>query len=80
VAWYRDNEWWWRKIKSGDFLAFYEAQYGDRLQESWRVRLTLPVQAPANNEEAPLREGVQPAIRRGAAAAAPLFVLSGGFR
>ncbi len=34
VAWYRDNEWWWRKIKSGDFQSYYEAQYGDRLQES----------------------------------------------
>lgn len=34
VAWYRDNEWWWRKIKSGEFQAFYEAQYGDRLQEA----------------------------------------------
>lgn len=34
VAWYRDNEWWWRKIKSGEFQAFYEAQYGDRLHEA----------------------------------------------
>jgi dTDP-glucose 4,6-dehydratase len=34
VAWYRDNEWWWRKIKNGDFQAFYQAQYGDRLQEA----------------------------------------------
>lgn len=34
VAWYRDNEWWWRKIKSGDFQAYYETQYGDRLQEA----------------------------------------------
>jgi dTDP-glucose 4,6-dehydratase len=34
VAWYRDNEWWWRKIKSGEFRAYYEAQYGARLQEA----------------------------------------------
>lgn len=34
AAWYRDNEWWWRKIKSGDFQSYYAAQYGDRLQES----------------------------------------------
>ncbi len=27
VAWYRDNEWWWRKIKSGEFKAYYERQY-----------------------------------------------------
>jgi dTDP-glucose 4,6-dehydratase len=31
VAWYRDNEWWWRPIKSGDFKAYYAQQYGDRL-------------------------------------------------
>ncbi|MDT8305990.1 MAG: dTDP-glucose 4,6-dehydratase [Anaerolineae bacterium] len=34
VAWYRDNEWWWRKIKSGEFREYYEAQYGNRLQEA----------------------------------------------
>lgn len=32
AAWYRDNEWWWRKIKSGDFRQYYEAQYGERLR------------------------------------------------
>lgn len=32
AAWYRDNEWWWRKIKSGDFRKYYEAQYGERLR------------------------------------------------
>jgi dTDP-glucose 4,6-dehydratase len=34
AAWYRDNEWWWRKIKSGEFRTYYEAQYGDRLKEA----------------------------------------------
>ncbi len=28
VAWYRENEWWWRKIKSGEYRAYYERQYG----------------------------------------------------
>ncbi len=32
ALWYRDNEWWWRKIKSGDFQKYYEIQYGDRLR------------------------------------------------
>jgi dTDP-glucose 4,6-dehydratase len=32
AAWYRDNEWWWRKIKSGEYRAYYEAQYGERLR------------------------------------------------
>lgn len=31
VQWYIDNEWWWRKIKSGEYLEFYQRQYGDRL-------------------------------------------------
>lgn len=32
AEWYRDNEWWWRKIKSGEFREYYEKQYGDRLR------------------------------------------------
>ena len=34
AEWYQDNEWWWRKIKSGDFKAYYQKQYGERLKES----------------------------------------------
>jgi dTDP-glucose 4,6-dehydratase len=30
VKWYLDNEWWWRKIKSGEFAEYYRRQYGDR--------------------------------------------------
>lgn len=29
VQWYRDNEWWWRKIKSGEFLEYYKRQYAE---------------------------------------------------
>jgi dTDP-glucose 4,6-dehydratase len=32
AQWYKDNEWWWRKIKDGDFQTYYEVQYGDRLR------------------------------------------------
>ena len=32
AAWYQQNEWWWRKIKSGEYRAYYEAQYGERLR------------------------------------------------
>ncbi len=32
ARWYRDNEWWWRKIKSGEFQQYYETQYGERLR------------------------------------------------
>jgi len=28
VQWYQDNEWWWRKIKSGEFIEYYQRQYG----------------------------------------------------
>lgn len=31
VQWYIDNEWWWRKIKSGEYLEFYKRQYAERL-------------------------------------------------
>jgi dTDP-glucose 4,6-dehydratase len=32
VAWYQQNEWWWRPIKEADpaFQAYYQAQYGNR--------------------------------------------------
>ncbi|MCP4356693.1 MAG: dTDP-glucose 4,6-dehydratase [Chloroflexi bacterium] len=30
AAWYRDNQWWWRKIKEGEFKAYYEKQYSHR--------------------------------------------------
>jgi dTDP-glucose 4,6-dehydratase len=32
VRWYVENEWWWRKIKSGEYREYYEAQYGRRLR------------------------------------------------
>jgi dTDP-glucose 4,6-dehydratase len=31
VAWYRDNAWWWEPIRSGDYRAYYERQYGAAL-------------------------------------------------
>ncbi len=31
VNWYVQNEWWWRKIKSGEYLEYYKQQYGERL-------------------------------------------------
>jgi dTDP-glucose 4,6-dehydratase len=30
VAWYRENEAWWRPIKSGEFQRYYEQQYANR--------------------------------------------------
>ncbi len=34
VKWYVDNEWWWRKIKSGKYIEYYKRQYGQRLAEA----------------------------------------------
>jgi dTDP-glucose 4,6-dehydratase len=31
VDWYRENEWWWQPIRSGEYLAYYERQYGRAL-------------------------------------------------
>jgi dTDP-glucose 4,6-dehydratase len=30
VRWYVDNEWWWRKIKTGEYLEYYKKHYGGR--------------------------------------------------
>jgi dTDP-glucose 4,6-dehydratase len=32
VAWYRENEWWWEPIRSGEYRAYYERQYGRSLR------------------------------------------------
>jgi dTDP-glucose 4,6-dehydratase len=34
VRWYADNEWWWRKIKSGEYREYYQRQYGKRLADA----------------------------------------------
>ncbi len=34
VKWYVENEWWWRKIKSGAFKEYYRRQYEERLKEA----------------------------------------------
>jgi dTDP-glucose 4,6-dehydratase len=31
VTWYRENEWWWAPIRSGDYRDYYERQYGKTL-------------------------------------------------
>jgi dTDP-glucose 4,6-dehydratase len=31
VAWYRDNEWWWEPIRSGEYRDYYERHYGLKL-------------------------------------------------
>jgi dTDP-glucose 4,6-dehydratase len=30
VKWYIENEWWWRKLKSGEYLDYYRKQYAER--------------------------------------------------
>ncbi|HWE04936.1 MAG TPA: dTDP-glucose 4,6-dehydratase [Tepidisphaeraceae bacterium] len=30
IQWYRDNEKWWRSIKSGEYLKYYDQQYAGR--------------------------------------------------
>jgi dTDP-glucose 4,6-dehydratase len=32
VQWYRENDWWWRPIRSGDYRDYYERQYGRALK------------------------------------------------
>jgi dTDP-glucose 4,6-dehydratase len=34
VDWYRENRWWWQKVKSGQYREYYERMYGKRLAEA----------------------------------------------
>ncbi len=34
IRWYQQNEWWWRKIKTGEYLEYYKRQYAERLAQS----------------------------------------------
>jgi dTDP-glucose 4,6-dehydratase len=31
IGWYRENEWWWQPIRSGEYREYYERQYGRAL-------------------------------------------------
>jgi len=33
IQWYQEHDDWWRSIKSGEFLQYYEQMYGKRLKE-----------------------------------------------
>ncbi len=37
VEWYRDGRAWWEPIKSGEYRAYYERQYAERLADSTAV-------------------------------------------
>ena len=41
VRWYAANEWWWRKIKSGEFKEYYRKLYGRPEGDSGRL-ITIP--------------------------------------
>jgi dTDP-glucose 4,6-dehydratase len=32
INWYVKNEWWWRKIKTGEYLEYYREQYQARIE------------------------------------------------
>jgi dTDP-glucose 4,6-dehydratase len=32
VSWYRENEWWWAPVRSGEYREYYERQYGKSLK------------------------------------------------
>ncbi|MBY6273994.1 MAG: dTDP-glucose 4,6-dehydratase, partial [Bacillaceae bacterium] len=31
IRWYIDNQEWWKNIKSGEYMNYYQKQYGDKL-------------------------------------------------
>ena len=38
VRWYAENAWWWRKIKTGEYLEYYQRQYAARLAAAEQSR------------------------------------------
>jgi dTDP-glucose 4,6-dehydratase len=34
VDWYRDNRWWWEKVRGPAYEAYYQQQYAERLARS----------------------------------------------
>lgn len=32
IKWYKDNGWWWKKIKTGEYLKYYKKQYGEKIK------------------------------------------------
>jgi dTDP-glucose 4,6-dehydratase len=32
VEWYRENEWWWKPIRSGEYREYYQRRYGSELR------------------------------------------------
>jgi len=34
IAWYREHGSWWRRVKSGEYRAYYDRMYGDRLRRA----------------------------------------------
>lgn len=30
IQWYKNNRWWWEKLKSGEYLEYYKKQYGKK--------------------------------------------------
>jgi len=38
IAWYQENAWWWRKIKSGEYADYYRKHYMEREEHIARLR------------------------------------------
>lgn len=39
IEWYVKNEWWWRKIKKGEYWEYYDRQYRERLENAVKLEL-----------------------------------------
>lgn len=42
IEWYLANEWWWRKIKNGEYRHYYAKQYSERLEDAVHQVLAAP--------------------------------------
>jgi dTDP-glucose 4,6-dehydratase len=58
VDWFRDNEAWWRAIRSGEWHAYYEQQYAARLAGGAAAERGEESAAPLSVDAAPARPPV----------------------
>jgi len=77
VRWYVENEWWWRKIKSGEFREYYQRQYGQRLASSSLSSGPSSSQGSLPCQSCGLAQGAdgQPALDRGRSTSDVPFIL-----
>ena len=79
VRWYVENEWWWRKIKSGEYKEWYRRNYGDRAALVRELHFTpdRPQASMDVNSPVPTSASATPSSSGKYGAARPVLALAG---